>query len=277
MKIEDKISSEIVIFMKLFSIILLCLLLPFDTFSFTVEDYDIRFRVYDEPNNAVLIIDSSKGVEGSSYYIKVNQTCYEENVNLIKIQSKDMNQNFSFTSSCYGDFYELAPADNVELKMFIEYINSHSKVKLGNFEFKFNGYQLWIQELQQGIDIPDRINAEEENLESQYSQGWRDAEKQLRSSVYLEGWDEGQKQLSNKRYTEVVKVGEAQISSEKDLIMLMLIFSLIIHFITYTTNKKRDNLDNISQGQQEKRITELKNKLDIANNTIKKSNQSGKS
>ncbi len=258
--------------MKLFSIILLFLLLPLDTFSFTIEDYRIKFRVYDEINNAVLIIDSPEGVDGSNYYIKVNQTCNEENVNIVKIEFEDMNQNLSFTSSCYGDFYELDPANNVELKMFIEYINSHSKVKLGYFEFKLNDYQQWIQELQQGIDIPDMINAIEENLESHYSQGWRDAEKQLSSTVYIEGWDEGQKQLSNKRYTEGVKAGEAQISSEKDLIMLMLIFSLIIHFYTYITNKKRDNLDNTSQGQQEKRIAELKNKLDIANDTIKKSN-----
>lgn len=264
--------------MKCLSLFLLYLLFPLVTLASDVSGQSRKFYAYDESNSATLIVESKEGIESLSYFIKVDQTCYEESVKTVKIKSKSLNTNLTFIYNCYGDLYDLEPADNLELNQFIEYINSHTDVDVGSFEFKLKDYSRWIQNFDKPALIDTPTLGDHENLDSFYSQGWRDAEKQLNSKVYLDGWDDGQKQLSDKKYVEGVNDGRAIISSEKNLILTMLIFSLFINFYIYFKKKKKENLGSTPKSKEnnadsEKRIAQLVNKLDTANATIKKANE----
>jgi septal ring factor EnvC (AmiA/AmiB activator) len=96
--------------------------------------------------------------------------------------------------------------------------------------------------------------------------------------MYLEGFNDGQKKMSDEKYTDGFKAGRALVSSEKDRILMILILSLSVNFFIYMTNKKKAKPDSTLKSDEnsfdlEKRIINLKDKLDTANTTINKANE----
>lgn len=234
--------------MRLLALFLYFLLFPILSLGSDFSDQKIKFYSLDKSNSATLTVESIDDKQSLKVLVKVDEECYEDAVQLVQIQSKSLNKDFDYIKNCYGDFYEIEPANKTDTDLIVKYMKSHSTVNVGFFEFDIADFGNWnkgdYENLEKSKLSTDVVLPNEENLDSEYSKGWLDAEKQMRRASYTESLEDSSKKGFDNIPSLDAKTEQPHISSES-MLLLFSIFCLSINLYQFMTSR-------INEGWHEK-------------------------